>query len=123
MDTPVIANRESGGIKIIVNTGAYRIITTGNAQDGIRADAYYGDEEADLPITIDMTGDIETHGTFSDGIEADTYPDSPVVVTMDGKITITGPNSIGIFAGSSGDVTVTLTGKITTEGDNSKGSW
>ena len=115
------AYRQSGGIKINVNTGAYRIITTGDAQDGIRAVAYYEDEEADLPITIQMTGDIETHGTYSDGIEAYTFSDSPVVVTMDGKITITGPDSIGIFARSSGDVTVTLTGKITTEGDNSKG--
>ena len=115
------AYRQSGGIKISVNTGAYGIITTGDAQDGIRADAYYEDIEADLPITIQMTGDIETDGRFSDGIEAETYTDSPVVVTMDGKITIAGPNSIGIFARSSGDVTVTLTGKITTEGDNSKG--
>ena len=115
------AYRQSGGIKISVNTGAYRIITTGDAQDGIRADAYYEDIEADLPITIQMTGEIETHGIFSDGIEAETYTDSPVVVTMDGKITIAGRNSNGIFARSSGDVTVTLTGKITTEGDNSKG--
>ena len=114
------AYRQSGGIKISVNTGAYRIITTGPAQDGIRADTYYNDE-ADLPITIHMTGDIETHGIYSDGIEAYTDPDSPVEVTMDGKITTTGHGSIGIFAGSSGDVTVTLTGKITTEGDNSKG--
>ena len=114
------AYRQSGDIKIIVNTGAYRIITTGPAQDGIRADTYYNDE-ADLPITIHMTGDIETHGIYSDGIEAYTDPDSPVEVTMDGKITTTGHGSIGIFAGSSGDVTVTLTGKITTEGDNSKG--
>ena len=114
------AYRQSGGIKISVNTGAYRIITTGPAQDGIRADTYYNGE-ADLPITIHMTGDIETHGIYSDGIEAYTDPDSPVEVTMDGKITTTGHGSIGIFAGSSGDVTVTLTGKITTEGDNSKG--
>ena len=113
--------RQSGGIEIIVNTGAYRIITTGDQEDGIGADAYYEGEEADLPITIQMTGDIETHGRYSDGIEAYTFSDSPVVVTMDGKITITGPDSIGIFARSSGDVTVTLTGKITTEGDNSKG--
>ena len=115
------AYRQSGGIKISVNTGAYRIITKGDAQDGIRADAYYEDIEADLPITIQMTGDIETDGRFSDGIEAETYTDSPVVVTMDGKITIAGRDSNGIFARSSGDVTVTLTGKITTKGDNSKG--
>ena len=115
------AYRQSGGIKISVNTGAYGIITTGDAQDGIRADAYYEDIEADLPITIQMTGDIETDGRFSDGIEAETYTDSPVVVTMDGKITIAGRDSNGIFARSSGDVTVTLTGKITTKGDNSKG--
>ena len=115
-----VVNRASGGIEIIVNTGAYRIITTGDEEDGIEALADFYDE-ADLPITIHMTGDIETHGRYSDGIEAYTNPDSPVVVTMDGKITTTGHDSSGIVAQSTGNVTVTLTGKITTEGENSKG--
>ena len=108
-------------IDLTVDTGGFDIVTRGESSDGVRLDHIYGNRYAE--VKVDVTGDIRTAGSGSDGIEV-RYAGSGsghTWVVMNGNIATTGQYSRGIHANSRDRLTIEMTGDIKTEGLESDG--
>ncbi len=108
-----------GIIGIAVNvTGSITTLGTGDLNYGIYASHV---SAAKGSITVDVTGDITTAGTKSDGIfvKSESEGDGAVDVTVNGNITTSGTSSRGISASvnaGDGDVEIDVTGDILAKG-------
>ncbi len=110
-----IRARSDGGGDVTVNVNIDDITTTGDDSEGIEAFSNNGRGD----ITIDMTGNITTGTSGSEGIDARGDGGGDMKIDMTGDITTMGDeDSEGIFArsNSGGDIEVTMRGDITTSG-------
>ena len=121
----VVGGSGAGNMVMGVDVKGAVIETSGTTDSsGIHASFEDGDipeEDGIIGITVDVTGNITTAGTKSDGIfvQSESKGDGAVDVTVNGNITTSGASSSGIVASvneGEGNVGIDVTGDILAKG-------